>query len=97
MLGDYNEHTGDPEVPTAEDFDVTYANLINCDPARDIAVIEDGNGEPAGYAAPNWEESEDGSRNYISFSPLRPAHLREPLYRAVLDGQEAHMRPWDRG
>jgi ribosomal protein S18 acetylase RimI-like enzyme len=97
VLREYHEHIGNPELPTAEDLDVTYANLVNCDLDNDAAIIEDGDGEPAGYVRVNWEELEDGSRDYITFSPLRPAHLQRPLYLAALAGQEAHMLPWTAG
>ena len=40
ILTDYRQHGGNPEMSTAEQFDVDYANLTNCDVATDIVVIE---------------------------------------------------------
>ena len=90
ILGAYHRHIGDTEIPTAEQFDVSYANLANCDPATDIVVIETAAGEAVGYARTSWEDMADGERLWVAFAPLHPDHLREPLYRALLDGLIAH-------
>ncbi len=93
ILTEYRQHAGNPEMVTAEQIDVTYANLTNCDPMTDIAVIELSDGEPVGYIRVTWDELEDGSRDYVVFAPMRPSHLAEPLFRAMVAAQEAHMRP----
>ena len=49
ILTKYRQHGGNPEMVTADQFDVTYANLTNCEPATDIEVIEVAEGEPIGY------------------------------------------------
>ena len=92
ILSDYHRYAGSSELLTAEQFDVTYANLTNCDPATDIVVIEFGS-EPVGYARSYWEQREDDSRDYILFSPMRPDHIHRPLFEALVAGQEAHLRP----
>ena len=68
ILGDYHRYGGSSELPTAEQFDVTYANLTNCDTATDIMVIESG-GEPVGYVRTSWEQRDNDARDYIIFSP----------------------------
>ena len=93
ILNEYRQHGGDPAMVTAGQMDVAYANLTNCDPMNDIAVIEHADGEPVGYARVTWDELDDGSRDYVVFAPVRPAHLAEPLFRALVAAQEAHMRP----
>ena len=90
ILGEYHLHTGSSELPTAGQLDATYANLTNCDPYTDLAVIESADG-PIGYARVWWEDLDDGSRDLVLFSPTRPAHLNESLYRAVVSAQEAHL------
>ena len=45
-LNDYCAHVGNPETTTLAQFDNPYANLVNCDPARDIERYE------ATYAKP---------------------------------------------
>jgi mycothiol synthase len=93
ILGEYREFAGMNEMPTAESFDVTYANLQNCDVATDIVLVETRAGDPVAYARTSWEEREDGSRDYVVFAPTRPAHLAEPLFLAMVAAQERHMAP----
>ncbi|MGD9704085.1 MAG: GNAT family N-acetyltransferase [Acidimicrobiia bacterium] len=93
ILTEYREHAGASERPTVEQFDVTYANLTNCDPAEDIVVVETTASEPVGYARTSWEELGDDTRDYIVFGPVRPTHLAEPLFLAMVAAQEAHLRP----
>ncbi|MEP7114012.1 MAG: GNAT family N-acetyltransferase [Ilumatobacteraceae bacterium] len=97
ILTEYRQYAGNPEMASAEQFDVTYANLSNCDPANDIVIIETTDGEAAGYVRVSWNELKDGSRDYVLFGPVRPAHLTEPLYRAMATAQEAHLRPMAAG
>jgi mycothiol synthase len=93
ILTEYRQFGGDPEMVSAEQLDVTYANLTNCDVENDIAVIELIDGEPVGYVRVTWEEREDGSRDYVLFSPMRPAHLGEAVFHALVEAQESHLRP----
>jgi ribosomal protein S18 acetylase RimI-like enzyme len=92
ILGEYRQHAGAAEHPTAEQFDNTYAHLINCDPASDVAIVE-ASGEPVGYVRTTWEELDDGTRDLVVFSPTRTAHLRQPLFDALLTAQESHLHP----
>jgi mycothiol synthase len=96
-LNDYLAHVGNPETTTLAQFDNAYANLVNCEPARDIAVMENAGGEVVGYARTWWEDLEDGSRDCAMFAPIRGRHLASELYLAVLAGAEHHMRPWADG
>jgi mycothiol synthase len=97
ILTEYRLHGGNPEMSTAEQFDVNYANLTNCDVATDIAVVETTGDEAVGYVRTSWDELQDGSRDYVLFAPMRPAHLTEPLFAAIVEGQEDHMRPMAEG
>jgi ribosomal protein S18 acetylase RimI-like enzyme len=92
ILSEYHQHCGSTESPTAAQFDSTYANLTNCDKTTDIVLIEIEGGEPVGYARSSWEELDDGSRNYVVFGPMRPAHLDESLFNAMVAAQEDHLR-----
>jgi mycothiol synthase len=92
ILTEYRQFAGSLEMVSAEQLGVTYANLTNCDTAADIAIIETTDGEPVGYIRVSWDELEDGSRDYVLFEPVRPAHLAEPLFRAIVEGQEEHLR-----
>lgn len=102
VLGEYRAHSGVAEMPTVEQMDVTYANFDHCDPGRDIAIVEHdaagGSSEDddrvVGYLRPTWDDLEAGTRDCVLFSPLRVAHLIEPLFDALVEGQEQHLRPW---
>lgn len=93
VLVAYREHLGDLEYPTVEQFDVSYAHLIGCDPDLDIAVVEHA-GDVVGYARVSRTEDEDGTTNCIMFAPLHPDRLDQRLFDALADAQEAHMLTW---
>ncbi len=101
VLRAHREATGDDEMPTLAAFEVSYANLDGCDPATDIALVEDrsiddGDGVVA-YVRALREDVDGGTRDLIVFTPTLPAHLDESLVGALIDGVEAHMRPWAQG
>ena len=93
-LNDYCEHVGNPETTTLAQFDNAYGNLVNCDPSRDIGVVEDAAGEVVAYVRTWWEDREDGSRDCVTFAPTRGRHLASDLYLAMLAGAEHNMQPW---
>ncbi|MDW3214282.1 MAG: GNAT family N-acetyltransferase [Ilumatobacteraceae bacterium] len=93
VLVAYREHLGDPEYPTVEQLDASYAHLIDCDPNLDIVVIEHA-GTIVGYVRVSRTEDEDGTTNCILFAPIRPDHLDRRLFDVVADAQEAHMLTW---
>ena len=65
----YREHVGDPEYPTVEQLDATYAHLIDCDPDLDIFVVEFDD-RVVGYGRTSRSEDEDGTTNCIMFAPI---------------------------
>ena len=93
VLAAYREHQHNPEMPTVDQLDVTYANLHGCDPATDIAIIESG-AEVVGYARVCWEDLGSGVRDCVEFAPTRPDHLSQALFTALVAAQEAQMQPW---
>ncbi len=100
ILAAYREVLGDLEVPTVEQLDVGYAHLDDCDPETDIYVLELDDGTVVGYGRASFEdlERDDGRlRDCVVFGPTLPEHLGRELFDAVVDGQEAHMRPWTAG
>ncbi|HTH04523.1 MAG TPA: hypothetical protein VL916_01585, partial [Ilumatobacteraceae bacterium] len=96
-LNDYYAHIGNPERTTLALFDNAYANLVNCEPTRDIALIEDAAGELAGYVRTWWEDLEDGTRDCIVFTPIRGRHASSELFYSAITGAEQHMQSWTRG
>jgi ribosomal protein S18 acetylase RimI-like enzyme len=101
ILRSYREHGGDEEMPTVEQFDLSYGHLEGCDPTTDIGIVEH-DGEAVAYVRA-WREDvvtttpEGASRDLLVFTPTRADHLAEPLFGALTDGVEAHMRPWASG
>lgn len=97
VLGAYREYEGEPEQPTAAQLDVGYANLVNCDPDRDIALVHDAEGRLVSYVRASYEDVGDGTRDLVVFAPTDPDHIAEPLFEALVDGSERHMLPWAEG
>jgi len=92
ILGAYNRHTGSSTQPTPEHLDATYGNLVNCDPATDIVVIESPQDGPVAYSRVWWEDLEDGTCDYVMFSPTHPDHIAEPLFTSIVAAEESHVR-----
>ncbi len=93
VLSAYRAHHRNPEMATAEQMDVSYAHLGDCDPDTDIAVVEHA-AEPVAYARPHREDLGTGVRDCIVFAPTLPGHIDRPLFGALLAAMETHMRPW---
>lgn len=93
VLRAYREHTDDPELPTVEQFDASYAHLTDCDPATDIAIVEH-DGDIVGYERPSRDGARSGGLACVVFAPIRPDHLDHPLFDTLIADQEAHTRPW---
>ncbi|MGI9646289.1 MAG: GNAT family N-acetyltransferase [Ilumatobacteraceae bacterium] len=93
ILDAHRQYMGDPEMPTAEDMDVTYAHLTDCDVDLDICVIGV-DGRPVAYSRASREDLDDGWRDCVIFSPTQPDHIEEPLFTALVEGQERHVRKW---
>lgn len=93
VLAGYREHKGDPELPTVEQLDVAYANLQDCDPLTDIALLEHAS-EVVGYSRASWEDLDSGVRDCVVFVPTLPDHLSRSLFTVLVAAQEQHMAPW---
>ena len=86
-----HEADGVEEVTTLDDLRRNYANLVNCDPARDIFVAEIG-GEVVGYARVFWQELVDGGRSYENFGFVHPAWRRRGIGGALHRLNEDRLR-----
>lgn len=93
ILAAYRWHCGVPEMPTAEQMDVTYAHLDDCDPDTDIALIECG-GATVAYVRTSYEDLGTGVRDCVVFAPTHPDHIGRRLFEALVSGQETHMEKW---
>jgi ribosomal protein S18 acetylase RimI-like enzyme len=97
ILGAYRRHHADNEQPTADTFDSTYANLVDCDPYRDAVVVERDDGTPIAYGRTSWQDLDDGTRAWVPFAVVHPDHLDPALYRAFITGMERHLHQVDTG
>ena len=79
------------QVLTLEDARVNYANLVNCDPARDVMLAEI-DGEVVAYARVFWQELVEGGRSYECFGFVHPAWRRRGIGGAMLRHNEALLR-----
>jgi ribosomal protein S18 acetylase RimI-like enzyme len=96
VLAAHRMANGDIELPTVAQVDVTYANLHDCDPDRDIALIEV-DGKAVAYTRAGFEDLASGTRDCIVFAPTLPDHVSRELWTAIFDANEAHMAPWASG
>ncbi len=82
----FDQASGGDQIWTAEQMDVTYANLVNCEIEHDFAIIEDDAANPVGYTRTTWADTDDGERAHFFIVCVHPDHLAEPLLRSVIDG-----------
>jgi mycothiol synthase len=68
-----------------------YANLTNCDVARDLLIIELA-GTIAGYVRVDWSQQNDGSRTYHITCLIHPDLLGRGVGTAVLAWAEDRLR-----
>jgi ribosomal protein S18 acetylase RimI-like enzyme len=93
VLGAYRRAHRDSEMPTVAQIDLTYANLRDCDPDLDIAVVER-DGQVVGYTRASFEDLDSGTRDCVVFAPVVPEHLTLELWTAIVDANEEHMVRW---
>ncbi|HUH16929.1 MAG TPA: GNAT family N-acetyltransferase [Methylomirabilota bacterium] len=86
-----HEADGLEEVSTLEQFELNYAHLVNCDPARDI-VLAEVDDEVVAYARVFWQELVEGGRSYECFGFVHPAWRRRGIGGAMLRHNEARAR-----
>lgn len=79
------------EIVTVERMANQYANLTNCDPARDLAIVEL-EGRIVGYMRVDWSDQDDGSRSYDLTCLLDPAVLGRGIGSAMLAWGESRLR-----
>src|SRR3954454_3323510 len=82
---------GVEEADTHENMKQAYANLKNCDPNKDIVIIEV-NGEVVGYKRVTWWEELDGTRIYGHFGFLKPEWRGKGIGHALFKHSEARLR-----
>lgn len=82
---------GIEEVISLEQFDLSYANHVNCDHDRDILLAEvDGN--LVAYSRVFWSELLEGGRSYENFGFVHPEWRRRGIGTAMHRHNEARLR-----
>jgi len=79
------------EVRTAEDVAREYAHLTNCDPYRDVSLVEV-NGQVVGYKRVTWWKESNGAYIYFHVAYLLPAWRGQGIGRAMLRHSERRLR-----
>jgi mycothiol synthase len=87
----HSKGEGDDRVETAEGIASGYEHLENCDPARDLVVVEI-DGTAVGYTRVSWEQEADGPRLYRMFCFLDPAYMGRGIGTALVEWDLARLR-----
>lgn len=80
----HSKGEGDDRVETPEGIASGYDHLDNCDPARDLVVVEV-DGRPVGYTRVFWEQEVGGPRVYRMFCFLDPAYRGRGIGTALVE------------
>ena len=86
-----HEADGLEEVQSLEQFTLTYATLVNCDPDRDILLAAVG-GKLVAYSRVFWQDLVEGGRSYECFGFVHPDWRRRGIGGAMLRHNEALLR-----
>jgi GNAT superfamily N-acetyltransferase len=78
------------DAPTLDQLRLSYATLVNCDPARDIFVAEV-DGEVVAYARVFWTDLVEGGRTYENFGFVHPAWRRRGIGGAMHRHNESRL------
>ncbi len=87
----HSKGEGDDRVETAEGIASGYDHLENCDPARDLVVVEV-DGRAVGYTRVFWEQEVDGPRVYRMFCFLDPAYMARGIGAALVEWDMSRLR-----
>jgi mycothiol synthase len=86
-----NEADGLEDTTTVEWLARNYERLPNCDPYRDVLLVEV-NGEPAGYGRVWWLQEKSGTRRYYQSALLLPLWRGRGIRRAMARHNERRLR-----
>ncbi|MCP4357176.1 MAG: GNAT family N-acetyltransferase [Chloroflexi bacterium] len=78
-------------VETIEKIANQYQHLDNCDPYRDVLMVEV-EGQLVGYGRCWWLEDLEGTRLYFHFANLLPAWRGRGIRQAMLTYNERHLQ-----
>ncbi|MEM9748050.1 MAG: N-acetyltransferase [Actinomycetota bacterium] len=93
LLTAYRRAKGDPESVRAEHMDQSYAELTDCDPELDIAIVEDA-ADLVGYCRPTHGPVPDGFHDLVVFAPVHPDRHGRDLFDRIIGAEEEHLLKW---
>ena len=79
------------DAPTLDQLRLSYATLVNCDPARDILLAEV-DGEVVAYARVFWTDLVEGGRIYENFGFVHPSWRHRGIGSALHRLNETRLR-----
>src|SRR5438045_9780122 len=79
------------QVSNVEDIARSYANMKNCDPYKDMVMVEV-DGQLVGYNRMSWWKELGGTYIYGHYGFLVPEWRNKGIGRALLHHAEAHLR-----
>ena len=82
---------GIDEAITLEQFNIGYANQVNCDKERDI-VLAEVDGTLVAYSRVFWQDLVEGGRSYENFGFVLPDWRRRGIGTALHRHNEARLR-----
>ena len=91
IITTHSKGEGDDRVETAEGIASGYEYLENCDPARDLVVVEV-DGTAVGYTRVFWEQEADGPRVYRMFCFLDPVYCGRGIGTALVEWDMCRLR-----
>jgi mycothiol synthase len=86
-----NEVDGLENTMSVEWLAQNYERLPNCDPYRDILLVEV-DGEPIGYSRVWWLQEQSGTRRYYQSALLLPSWREQGIRRAMVWHNERRLR-----
>jgi ribosomal protein S18 acetylase RimI-like enzyme len=82
---------GTEYMTSLEQFRNAYEHLLNCDPYRDVTIVEV-DGRMVAYSRVFWSELNEGGRAYTCFGFVEPGWRRRGIATALLPRNEALLR-----
>jgi mycothiol synthase len=84
------DDAGVEELISLDSMTRTYTNLVNCDLARDLVIVERGE-RTIGYVRVAWRDLTNGARQFFSFCVLEPAERGQGIGQAMLSWSEGRL------
>lgn len=84
------DDAGVEEVINVKAMTRTYTHLVNCDLARDLAIVER-DGRTIGYVRVGWSDLTNGGRQFFSFCVLEPAERGQGIGQSMLSWSEDRL------